>query len=540
MNEMAQLPSGLVVPRAVAADHLLKMYAGPGAYPSARLDNKNTAGWITSHGSADSDILYDQATIRSQARDLSRSNALACGAIGNVVTNAVGLGLRPQLVIDFKFLGMTEEAATAWQREAERLFWLWAESKNADASRKLNFFEQQALVLRSMLESGDVLALFRQKDRSGWKFSTCLKLMEGDRLGTPMERIVDDNVRSGVKFDSDGEPIAYHILKHHPGDQFFNLRTQEYTEVPAYDKNGMPVVLHMFKTLRPEQTRGVSYLAPVIEPLKQIGRYSEAEITAAVVSAMFSVFIETPGTGTAGGFMGGGIPGQVNGIDMTPKGSSMTKLASGMIIEGLPGEKISTINPGRPNTAFEPFVNAVFTQIGVGLGQPKEVMMRYYQSSYSAARAAILDGWKTFRENRTWAVTNFCQPCLERVLFESVARGYLVAPGFLDNSEIRSAYCAAEWAGTPMGSIDPLKEGLAAEKWLSIGATTLRRVTQEHSGEDWEETLQQRKREKDAADEMGLTLGTPAQALPGPVPAKPLDAQDENEEKPEGEDGDDE
>lgn len=48
---------------------------------------------------------------------------------------------------------------------------------------------------------------------------------------------------------------------------------------------------------RPEQYRGVPYLAQAIEPLLQMRRYTEAEITAAMVQSFFTAFIttETPG-----------------------------------------------------------------------------------------------------------------------------------------------------------------------------------------------------------------------------------------------------
>ena len=39
------------------------------------------------------------------------------------------------------------------------------------------------------------------------------------------------------------------------------------------------------------QRRGVPFLAQVIEALKQLGRYTDAELVAAVVSGMFTVFI---------------------------------------------------------------------------------------------------------------------------------------------------------------------------------------------------------------------------------------------------------
>ena len=50
------------------------------------------------------------------------------------------------------------------------------------------------------------------------------------------------------------------------------------------DKTGSPNVLMIYETERAEQYRGVPHLAPVIEALKQLTRYSEAEMMAAVIN----------------------------------------------------------------------------------------------------------------------------------------------------------------------------------------------------------------------------------------------------------------
>ena len=63
------------------------------------------------------------------------------------------------------------------------------------------------------------------------------------------------------------------------------------------------MALHLKDKTRPGQTRGVPYLAPVIELIKQLGRYTDAEVMAAVVSGMFTVFVHNetgnPEFGTA-------------------------------------------------------------------------------------------------------------------------------------------------------------------------------------------------------------------------------------------------
>ena len=66
-----------------------------------------------------------------------------------------------------------------------------------------------------------------------------------------------------------------------------------YARVPAFDNSGIRQMLHIFTRNRPGMTRGIPYLAPVIESLKQLDRYTEAEIMAAVISSMFTIFVKT-------------------------------------------------------------------------------------------------------------------------------------------------------------------------------------------------------------------------------------------------------
>ena len=56
---------------------------------------------------------------------------IATSAIRTNRTNVVGIGLQLKSRIDREALGMTQEAADAWQAQAEREFALWSENKRA-------------------------------------------------------------------------------------------------------------------------------------------------------------------------------------------------------------------------------------------------------------------------------------------------------------------------------------------------------------------------------------------------------------------------
>lgn len=263
----------------------------------------------------------------------------------------------------------------------------------------------------------------------------------------------------------------------------------KWAAVPAWGASGARIALHLFDRERPDGTRGIPYLAAVMEPLKQLDRYSEAEVMAAVVSAMFTVFVTSEnGQGLGGDLEQPGAPGGA--------GSGYFGLGNGAIVDLAPGEKIEIADPKRPNVAFDPFVQAVLRQIGVALELPFEVLVKHFTASYSASRAALEQAWQFFRDRRAWLVDNLCDPVYEWVVTEAVLRGYLDAPGFLEDPLIRAAYLGAEWIGPARISLDPLKEARADEVLVRLKVKTRDEAAVAHTGVDLDRKLSQIKREE--------------------------------------------
>lgn len=55
----------------------------------------------------------------------------------------------------------------------------------------------------------------------------------------------------------------------------------------------LPQILHIMESERPDQYRGVPLIAPIIEPLLQLRRYTESELIAALVQSYFTAWIVT-------------------------------------------------------------------------------------------------------------------------------------------------------------------------------------------------------------------------------------------------------
>ncbi len=250
---------------------------------------------------------------------------------------------------------------------------------------------------------------------------------------------------------------------------------------------------------RPEQRRGVPALAPVIEAIKQLGRYTEAEIMAAVVTGMFTVFIKSEVSKNDPLQEGFDLDEQVDSHD-----SNSYELGHGSIVGLDPGDEPVIANPLRPNTAFDGFVTAICRQIGAALEIPYELLIKNFTASYSASRGALLEAWKMFRMRRSWMATSFCQPIYEEWFAEAVARGRISAPGFFDDPLIRRAYTKAEWHGPSQGQLDPLKEVKAAKMRVDEEFSTREREAADMTGADFETLHVQRVREENLRKRDGL------------------------------------
>ncbi len=500
------------------------MMAVANSYLGASTSRRQTARWNPTAQDADTDIVYDLPMLRARSRDLVRNAPIATGALNTETTNVVGTGLRLQSRIDRDIINMSDEDADAWESKTEREWRLFFESKEIDVSRTLNGYGIEALVFRQAFENGDVFINLPRIKRVDMPYSLKLQVIEADRVCNEGNKPNTEELIYGVEKDENGAPKMYHILNQHPGNYLYsNRRSWTWTKIPAFgEKTGLRNVIHLYDVLRPGQTRGVPRLAPVIEPLKQLDKYTEAELMAAVVAACFTVFVKT-------------AAGEGFGIPMEPTdetGGSTTdkdyKLAPGVIIGLAKGEEIETADPKRPNTSFDPFFLAIVRQIGIALEIPYEVLIKHYTASYSAARAALLDAWKHFNTRRSWLVDNFLKILYEVWLYEAVAIGRISAPGFFADPLIRMAYCGSEWVGPAPGQIDPQKEINAAEKRLNLVLTTRAQETAALTGGDFERNIRQVAKEKKMMDDAGIPWGPQKSATAVDEPANVDEDKPEN------------
>jgi lambda family phage portal protein len=465
---------------------------------------RSLKGFTATSMSPVEDIDANNYTMRQRARMLYMSAPVATSAIKTNRTNTIGLGLRLNPKVDIDVLGITSEEAEAWEKDVKAEFALWAEDKNAcDAIGLNDFYELQQLAFTSWLISGDVFALKTQVERTRFlPYGLRINIIEADRIATPMsssgisvhytegETKAGNAIHDGVEVDKAGKVIAYHIRSTYPYQVYKNPTT--WTRVEAYGKEtGLPNIIHVMAAERPGQYRGVSYLAPVIESLLQIKRYTESELTAALVESFFTAFVKTEAETDIMPMNEVGEQGE----SQASYDPNEYEMGPGQINVMNPGESIELADPKRPASGFEGFVHAISVQIGSALEIPAEMLLKEFTSSYSASRAALLEAWKSFRMYRKWFTSDFCEPVYKLWLCEAVALGRVKAPGFFSDPKIQKAWLGAEWVGPSQGQLDPVKEMTAEIMGIENGFTTNKDATIKLTGGDWNANMNQLERE---------------------------------------------
>jgi lambda family phage portal protein len=458
-------------------------------------------GWNPGARTADQDTIPKLEQARASSRDLFMNTPIAAAALRRITTNAVGQGLTFQSRIDRDFLGLTEEQADVWERTTEREFALWANSKECDRARSLNFREMQRLAMLSVMLNGDAFVVlpFVNVRNAQTPYKLRVQLIEADNVANPYSQADDENTKGGIVFDENETPVAYWVRRR-PYKMFAGA--DDWVKIDAFGRgSGRRNVLHLMIKDRIGQKRGMPLLAPVFEACKQVSRLAEAELMGAVIASMFTVFIRNESGG-------GGLdqmftddesvlhdPTGTSGRDAQNPDDNMMEIGSGNLLELEEGQDVQTASPNRPNSAFDPFFQAIVKQIGAAIEVPYEQLMLSFTSSYSASRAALLEAWKFYKERRAWLADNFCQPVYEEWLTEAIMRGRVSAPGYFDDPAVRQAWRGSYWGGPGQGQIDPVKETKGAQLRVASGLGNFEDEYIAIHGGDWEQNVQRRARQ---------------------------------------------
>ena len=444
-----------------------------------------TADWVTSNTSADSEVYGSAQKLRDRARQLCRDNDYARQALRAIEGNVIGQGIPFQSQVRMQRggkldTGINDAIEAAWKR--------WSYAQHCHTGGKLCFADIERLVIRACAESGEVFIRLVRQSFGGSAIPLAMEVIEADQLddGLNGRSQQGNEIRMGVEVDGWGRPIAYHFLAYHPGDyQFSNqqISTQRHKRIPAEE------VIHLYRTERPGQTRGVTWFASAIQRLHHLAGYEQAEVVRARASSALMGFITSP----EGELIGDGV------MD----GERVSNFEPGVFKYLNPGEEITVPSLDAPDGQFEPFLRAMLRAMAAGIGCSYETVSRdFSQTNYSSSRLSLIEDRDHWRILQSWLIENFHRRVFSEWLDLAVLSNALSLPGYEQQPE---RFKAARWMPRGWAWVDPAKEVAAYKEAVRCGFKTLADVVAEQGG-DLDELLLARQSELAKLDEMGIVV----------------------------------
>ncbi|MTK12696.1 MAG: phage portal protein [Clostridiaceae bacterium] len=490
-------------------------------YDAANWQTQEMGNWVPWIRSPDAEINIFRDRMVARIRDLARNDGWVAGAIGRVLDSTIGGNYRLSAKPDYDALSLIDRAFDAdWADEFQvTVEALWRGhaaniGRYNDTSRQMTFTQQCRLALRHHVIDGEALIV------SHWMpervaplashYATSFLVVDPDRLSNPDQMVDTQYLRGGVEIDNHGVPLAYHIRKAHQNDWYNSVESMQWERVEREDPDGWLRVIHAFDHERAGQNRGVSLFAPIISRLKMLARFYGVTLQAATVAATFGTYVTSPyDPAMVEDALDGGDE-ELNSYQAIRAdwAEHRPALLNGVRVPTLaPGEKIESVSAERPSGEFSPFTHEMLRGLAAVLGvSAEQVTNDYSESSWSSARAGIVEAEKTFERRCDNFDSDVATPMYATWLREPLEAGLLPLPrsvGVSNVLELLTPLSRCEWLGAARGWVDPVAERQGAILGLDAAFSTLEKECAKQ-GMDWRENIRQRARERRMFEELGL------------------------------------
>ena len=431
-------------------------------YDAAATTDANRKHWANADGlSADAAASPEvRRILRNRARYEAANNSYAAGIVATLANDVVGTGPRLQVLTD------DPEANNA----IEQAFAAWALSTNlADRLRTMRM---------ARAHSGECFAKLASNPVVPGPVKLDVGLIEADRVASLNYGVLGPYEVDGIVYDASGNPVAYRVLRDHPGDRSVTLASDVYEASR---------IVHYFMPARPEQHRGIPDLVPALPLFAQLRRYTIAVLSAAETAANFAGTVETDAP--------------ANGEADPVEPMDTIELEANSLLTLPAGWKMSQVKPEQPTTSYGEFKREILNEIARCLNMPFNVAAGNSSGyNYASGRLDHQTYFKAIRIDQA----HMARTVLDRVLAEWFDEAKLIES--LVPPRVRALESLPHqwfWDGTE--HVDPAKEASAQATRLANHTTTLASEFA-RQGKDWEAELRQRARELALMEELGITV----------------------------------
>lgn len=479
------------------------------AYASS-IFSRLTQDWIfAASKSADQELRYELRILRNRARELDRNSPFGARYSQLLAENVVGPGgftLQPKNKLkDGTALhgGANQSIKDAWKD--------WSRPDNCDVTGKLSLTEQLALAVSGWGTDGELLVRMLRGPRFG-PYGFQLQILDVDYLDETLnQQPLGENplIRQGVEMDEYGKPVAYWLWTRHPQEPAVD---RERIRVPASD------VIHAFIPKRAGQSRGVPHAAAMMQTIKMLDGYIEAELVAARIASATMGAIEditedgsAPAINPTAGVDNSGPNGDYLGV--RPGGSEIPAEAEPGAMLDLRGKgaKLSLWDPQHPTSAFPDFTRMMSHFIAIGFGISYGTLTGdLSQANYGSLRVGMLDERDHWERYQQFIITHVLDRIYREWLKMALLNGRISGLSDFDVNR----WSTVHWQPRGFDWIDPVKDAEGDFLEVAAGTNSLTRVCAKR-GRDLDEILQER------ADEIAKFKAAGVESLlPGAVAAK--------------------
>lgn len=433
-------------------------------------------------------MLNNNATARNHSRITVNISPVAASITNTISTLTVGHGLELEAQPIWRLIptSFTDEQKSEWSKTVEAKYGIWAKKKSISYDEQMNRFQQEQVIFERLLIDGEYFEVYRYSANTKNNPMTIQLILAEDVRNPSGSQVVDGNTQEdGIEYNIKGVPVAYHIYNHSTGQTVRVLKKGP--------RSGRVFVNHVKLG---SNRRGQGIIAPMITELMKLGDYEVLELQAAVVNALYAVWVETPAGED-------GLPTINGGIGDQPQSSEPISTEAwladrkeksynegGLQIDALPGGyTIKSHDTKRPNVNFGNFMDQVKKNLHASVNMPQSVIDKTFEkSNYSSARGELILAWYEIEKYRfNQSMTN---DLVGRMwLWGEIQQEKISAPGFFEDEEIQYAWSNAKWIGNQRPDIDPLRSVKANVMEQNRGYKTGKQITAERGGGDYDENL---------------------------------------------------
>lgn len=232
-------------------------------------------------------IAKDLRKLVIRSRELSINNPYAKKAPVGICNNVVATGIIATPVIIDAFTNgqvVATENKDAVLKMVGEAWKQWSDETNADYNDDFNFYGLQYLAMRTLITSGEVLAIRKRVKTDENPLGLQILLLEGDFIDTCKDTEKDADggyTQYGIKYNSRNKRAGYWLYDRHPND-------------PGAKSSFVDIkdIIHVYDVERAGQNRGVPLAASTILKQRDLDDYSDAELVGKKTAASYAVFVQ--------------------------------------------------------------------------------------------------------------------------------------------------------------------------------------------------------------------------------------------------------